>query len=168
REERPDVVEDAGVGGRVRARRAPDRRLVDVYDLVDLVEPDDAVVGAGPEPRTVQPVGERAVEDLVDQGRLPRPRDAGDAREDPEREGDVDPLQVVLARAANDELAAAAAPLGRQRDPAGTAQVLAGERGRIGLDLLRRPLGDHPAAVLAGAGAAIGDRAGGPERPLLA
>ena len=38
RVELADVVEQPDVGGRVRARRAPDRRLVDVDDLVDLVE----------------------------------------------------------------------------------------------------------------------------------
>src|SRR6185503_15155902 len=43
-EELADVVEDAGVGRRVGARRAADRRLVDVDDLVDLAEPIDAVV----------------------------------------------------------------------------------------------------------------------------
>ena len=38
RVELADVVEDARVGGRVRARRAADRRLVDVDDLVDAVD----------------------------------------------------------------------------------------------------------------------------------
>ena len=37
REQRADLVEHAGVGGRVRAGRAPDRRLVDVDDLVDVL-----------------------------------------------------------------------------------------------------------------------------------
>ena len=35
REQLADVVEDAGVGGRVGPRGTPDRRLVDVDDLVD-------------------------------------------------------------------------------------------------------------------------------------
>src|SRR5215212_5229165 len=39
-----DLIEDAGVGGRIRARRTADRRLVDVDDLVDLLEPADAPV----------------------------------------------------------------------------------------------------------------------------
>ena len=41
-----DVVEDVGVGRRVGPRRAPDRRLVDVDDLVDLLDAVDPVVGA--------------------------------------------------------------------------------------------------------------------------
>ena len=111
REELADVVEDAGVGRRVRARRAADRRLVDVDDLVDLLDPVDPVVRAGAQPRAVQAVGDRAVEDLVDERRLARARDAGDAGEDAERELDVDALEVVLARAADDELAARRAAL---------------------------------------------------------
>ena len=113
-EELADVVEDAGVGGRVGARRAPDRRLVDVDDLVDLAEPVDAVVGAGPQLRLVQPVGDRVVQGLVDQGRLARAGDAGDAAEDAERDRDVDPLEVVFAGAAHDAArrAACGAPPG--------------------------------------------------------
>jgi hypothetical protein len=42
-----DGVKGAGVGRGVGARRAADRRLVDVDDLVDLLQPLDAVVRAG-------------------------------------------------------------------------------------------------------------------------
>src|SRR6266436_10343310 len=46
-EQRADEGEDPGVGGRVRPRRPPDRRLVDVDHLVEVLRPLDAVVGAG-------------------------------------------------------------------------------------------------------------------------
>jgi hypothetical protein len=46
REEVADHVEQAGVGGRVRARRAADRRLVDGDDLVELLDPLDLAVRA--------------------------------------------------------------------------------------------------------------------------
>ena len=42
REEAADLVEDLDVGDRVAARRAPDRALVDVDHLVELLEPRDA------------------------------------------------------------------------------------------------------------------------------
>ena len=42
-----DRREGAGIGRGVRARRAADRRLVDVDDLVDVLEPLDAVVRGG-------------------------------------------------------------------------------------------------------------------------
>ena len=43
-EELADVVEQPGVGGRVRARRAPDGRLVDGHDLVDVLHAVDGLV----------------------------------------------------------------------------------------------------------------------------
>ena len=44
REEVADEVEELGVGGGVRARRAPDRALVDVDHLVDLLQALDPIV----------------------------------------------------------------------------------------------------------------------------
>ena len=166
-EELADVVEDAGVGGRVGARRAPDRRLVDVDDLVDLAEAVDSVVGAGPKLRLVQAVGDRVVQGLVDQGRLARAGDAGDAAEDAERDRDVDPLQVVFAGAAHAQGAGRFAPLRRHLDPALAREVLAGERGGVLGDLGRRPGGDHVAAVLAGARPEVDQVVGGEHRPLV-
>ena len=45
-EQRADLVEHTGVRGRVRPRRAADRRLVDADQLVDLVQPRDPGVPA--------------------------------------------------------------------------------------------------------------------------
>ena len=166
-EELADVVEDAGVGGRVGARRAPDRRLVDVDDLVDLAEPVDAVVGARTQLRLVQAVGDRVVQGLVDQGRLARAGDAGDAAEDAERHGDVDALEVVFAGAANQQRAVRAAPLLRQLDLALAGEVLAGQRGRVLGHFGRRAGGDHVATVLAGAGPEVDEVIGGHHRALV-
>ena len=47
REQVADLVEHLDVGRRVRARRAADRRLVDGDQLVEMLEPFDAVVIAG-------------------------------------------------------------------------------------------------------------------------
>ena len=76
----------------------------------------DPVVRAGAHPRPVQAVGDRAVEDLVDERGLARAGDAGDRAEHAEREGDVDALEVVLAGAADDELGPRRAALLRHRD----------------------------------------------------
>ena len=73
-EEVADHVEQARVGGRVRARRAPDRRLVDRDDLVELLEAVDRPVRAGALARAVQAVGDRLEEDVVDERRLARAR----------------------------------------------------------------------------------------------
>ena len=64
--------------------------------------PSTAVVRARLDPRAVEPVRERLVDDLVHERRLAGARDAGDADELADRELDVDPLQVVLRRAADE------------------------------------------------------------------
>jgi len=64
------VREEIGVRGRVRARRAANRALVDVDDLVEDVDPVDARVITGLRPHLVEPVRERLVEDLVHERRL--------------------------------------------------------------------------------------------------
>ena len=165
--ELPDVVEDVRVGRRVGPRRAPDRRLVDVDDLVDLLDPVDPVVRAWPQLRLMEPVGDGRVERLVDQRRLARARDAGDAAEDAERDRHVDPLQVVLAGSPDDQLATRLAPPLRDLDLALAGQVLACERRRIRLDLLRRPLRDHMPAVLAGPRPEVDEVVGRAHRALV-
>ena len=67
REQLTDLVEQPDVRGRIRSRRASDRRLVDRDDLVQLLEPGDAPVGAGTLSRAVQAVGGRSVENVVDE-----------------------------------------------------------------------------------------------------
>jgi hypothetical protein len=85
-----------GVGRRVRARRAPDRRLVDLDDLVERVEPQHGGVARRPLARAVQAVGHRLEQHLVDQRRLARARHAGHAGQHAERDVDVERLEVVL------------------------------------------------------------------------
>ena len=58
-EERERGIETARVGGGVRAGRAPDRRLVDGDDLVELVETVNRAVGARALARAMPAVGDR-------------------------------------------------------------------------------------------------------------
>ncbi len=81
-----DLVEQLDIGRRVGARRAADRRLVDVDHLVELIEPLDPVVGAGLGDRAVQVASQRLAEDVADQRALARARDARHADEQPQRE----------------------------------------------------------------------------------
>ena len=118
RVELADVREQVDVGGRVRARRAADRLLVDVDHLVEDLDPLDRRVLAGLDAHPVEPVRERLVEDLVDEGRLARAGDARDGDELADGNVDVDPLQVVLGRAADREVAAVVLAPRRDRDPA--------------------------------------------------
>ena len=106
-EQRPDLVEDAGVGRRVGPRRATDRRLVDAHQLVELVEPVDAGVPTRYLARAVELVGQHRRQDVVDEGRLARTRDARHRGEHAERERHVDLAQVVLPCADDRQLALA-------------------------------------------------------------
>ena len=129
REELADVVEHAGVGGRVAARRAADGRLVDVDDLVEVLGAVDAVVLAGAQlGAPVEARRHALVQDLVDQRGLAGAGDAGDAGERADRERDVDVLEVVHARAAHREPLQRHAPLAGELDAAAPGEVLAGER----------------------------------------
>src|SRR5882762_6904729 len=103
REELADRREEPGVGGRIGPRSAADRRLVDVDDLVDELDALDPVVRSGPLLRARDDLREAAVEDLVHERALPRPRHAGDRHKLTERDPHVDVLEVVLARSADDD-----------------------------------------------------------------
>ena len=98
-EEVADHVEQARVGGRVRARRPADRRLVDGDDLVQLLEAVHRPVGAGALAGPMQPVGDGLEEDVVDQRRLARAGDTRHAGKDTQRHVHVDVAQVVLGGA---------------------------------------------------------------------
>ena len=110
-------------------------------------------MGAGPVLRAVQHLGERAIEDVVDQRRLAGAGDARHAREGAERDAHVRAREVVLARVVDDERGAVAlAALGGQRDGQRAREIAPGERVRIGEDLVRRADRHQVSAELAGAG----------------
>ena len=112
--------------------------------------------------------GQGPVEDVRDERRLARPRDAGDRREGAQREAHVEVLQVVLTSAPHDEgLAVAGAALGRHGHGALAAQEGAGDRARLGQDGLQGPAGDDLAAVLAGRRPDVHDPVGHPDGLLV-
>ena len=173
-EELADGVEEAGVGGEVRARRASDRLLVDDHQPVEpLHSRDDAAaggrgrrildrqllgfVGGG---RRAQAFGGQLDQRLADKARLARARNAGDGREDAEREADVEAAQVVARDAVQFE-PAARGPRRPGRD------ALLAEEVAPGLRFLHRlqPGGtaavEDAAAVLARAGPDVDDPVGG-------
>ena len=90
-----DRREGAGVGRRVGARRAADRRLVDVDHLVEVLQALDAVVLARVLARVVELARHRLVERVDQQGGLAAAGHAGDAGEQPERDLGRDVLEVV-------------------------------------------------------------------------
>ena len=98
-EELANRREESGVRRRIRARRATDRTLVDVDDLVDVLEARDARVRAGNHARAIEMPRQRAMQNVFDQRRLARAGHAGDRDEQSERNLDVEVAKVVLARA---------------------------------------------------------------------
>ena len=161
-EERADAVEDARVGRRVRARRAADRRLVDVHDLVEVVETRHPSVLAGDPTRTVQLGREHFVEDAVDQRRLARAAHPGDGGEHAERELGGDVLQIVLARADDGEhaLLVDLAALLRRLDHAPAAEVRTRQRPLLVEKRRQRPGVDDLAALDAGTRPDVDDPVG--------
>ena len=94
-----DGGEGAGIGGGVGARRAPDRALVDVDDLVEMLQALDRVMLAGMLARIVELAGHGAIQRLDQECGFAAARHAGDGGEQAERNVDGDVFQVVGARA---------------------------------------------------------------------
>src|SRR5206468_10232967 len=82
-----DRGEGAGVGRRVGARGAADRRLIDVDHLVEIVEAGELVMLAGVDAGAVQMARGGGIEGVDGEARLTRARHAGDAGESAERDG---------------------------------------------------------------------------------
>ncbi len=157
-----DGRERVGVGGGIRARDAPDVRLVDGDDLVEQVDPFDRIVRAGDFARPVQALARGAVEHIEDERGFTRARHAGDRHQQPQRQPSGDVLQVVVARAADgDGFTVRLAPAGRHGDGLSPGEIRAGERAGVGSDLGGRAFGHHLAAVLARAGAKVDHPVGG-------
>src|SRR6185312_5075074 len=95
REKGADIGKKAAVGGRVAARRATDRRLIDLDYFVDMFQPLDRFVFHGRNPRVVRVLAQDRVKRLVDQRGFAAPADPGDNDQLAERKADIDVFQVI-------------------------------------------------------------------------
>src|SRR5207248_4418044 len=125
------------------------------------------LVGPRPQLRAVEPVGERLVEDLVDERGLARAGHARDAAEDTERDLRVHLLEVVLGGALDLDVARRPAPLPRNRYLPRAGEELARQRFLDRHHGLRGTLGDDPPSMLAGAWTEVDDVVGGSHRALV-
>ena len=87
-----DIVEQPDIGRGVGPRIAPYRRLVDLYDLVDLVGADYLAVLAGDHGIFAQSARQRVVKHRVDKRRFSGAGNAGNSDKPPERDRNVDVL----------------------------------------------------------------------------
>ncbi len=163
-----DRGEGAGIGGGVRPRRPPDRRLVDVDDLVEMLQPIEPLEGGRGLAGAVQPPRHRLVKRVDEKRRLAAAGDAGNRGEGAERNLHRDVLKVVAGGAHERQRPPPlrAPPFGHG-DREGAAEVAPGERAGVGDDLVRRSLGDDLAAVDAGGRADVHDMVGAADRVLV-
>src|SRR5262249_38174573 len=150
------------------------RRLVDGDHLVDVLRAGDTIVSPDRVFLAVfhlvlvvcacsQALTKAFQEDVVYQGALAGPADAGDDDKQAQRYLDVDVLQVVVPRSHHlQPFAARCPPLRGNGDLRPAAEVLPCETVRVGEDVLIRTSRDHLAAAHAGTGAEIHDVIGGP------
>src|SRR5215470_1913020 len=156
------------IGGWIRARRASNRRLVDVDHLVEILEAFNLVERRGCFASAVESPRDRFIEGVDQQGRFTPAGDTRDAGEQSERDLCGDVLEVVTARTDQSELAPRIdlAPL-RDLDEAHAIEILPGERVGVGHDLFGRALSDNPPAMDPSPGADIDDVVGGADRVLV-
>ena len=98
REQAANLIEDTCVGSRVGPRRASDRRLVNLDQLVEIVDAVDAAVTPRHLARSVELVTQRGREDVVDERGLPGAGHACHRAEHAAREPHIDIAKVVFPR----------------------------------------------------------------------
>ena len=161
-EQRAQSIEGAHVAGRVAARRLADGALVHENRVSQLFGAQQAIEGAGRLGGLAEVAGQRGVEHVLDQAALAAAADAGDAHQAVERHGQVHALQVVLARAFEQEPGAAGFhQLAKaRRHLLARTEVGAGQRVRRARGL-GRAVEDDLAAALARARAHVDQAVGG-------
>ena len=153
-----DIVENAGIGRRIRARRTADGALVKRDHLIHVFKTLDPVVFSGSDLGPVLLGGQNLVQDLLHQRRFPAARYPGHADQLPQREAHRQVLEIVFARSVDNQFAAVALPArAGDRDALFSAQILSRHGLGAGHDFLRRSGADDPSAVDAGPGADVDD-----------
>ena len=146
----PDAVERLHIRHRIRARRPAERRLIDQDDLANLLIPGYAVQLRARRGHPAPPP-QGVIKNVVDQRRFAGPRDAGHARHHAQGNRHVDILQVVLARAANLNLAPLRySPLGGHRNLKLAGKIPSGQGPLVSLHFIIGTLTDDASSLLAG------------------
>src|SRR5208337_2242362 len=125
----PDLVEGLQVSDRVGSTRPADGGLIEEDRVLELAGPLEIVEVGNGQRLLMEPLAERGVERLLDQGALTSAADPGHDAQDPEREGRVDRLQIVAPGAPEGQKSPGRCTPGRGNLHALAArQEVAGER----------------------------------------
>ena len=139
----------------------PDRRLIDEDHVGHELGAFELAMGADAAIPVALGALQRRVDHVVHQRALAGSADAGHRGQHPERNLDVDPFQVVLARAEHLELLIRRlAAHRRHRNGQLVAQVLGRQRARLEQQRFERARKHHPSALLAGAEAHVNNDIG--------
>ena len=151
-----DVIENAGIGGRVRPRRAADGLLVDVNDLIHILHAFHGVVLPGAVGSVIFDIAKALVKDFIHKGTFAGAGLSRHHREGAQRDGHIDMLQIVFRSPFDgEEKSISFSTLRRQRDVFLAAKVHAGDGVLHVLHIFRCALCHHVASIFAGAGADV-------------
>src|SRR2546425_7080587 len=166
-EQAPDVVEEADVGGRRRARRPPDGALVHLDGAGQVFDAGEGAVGSDAARVEAEGTSHTRIDDVAHQRRLPGAGDAGHTGPGPERYADIDALQVVLRGPVNREPRETVERAGGAQAGPCRRQIAAGRRVRHGRQHRGRRDGHHLTSVYARPGTEVDDQIGAPDRRLV-
>ncbi|MCG3120366.1 MAG: hypothetical protein ALAOOOJD_03029 [bacterium] len=151
REQIANECEQAGVSRRIAARRAANRRLIDVDDLVEMLQAEQFFKRQWLRFGAVDLARQHAIQGLVDQRRFARTGNAGNHIENTERNFGAHFLEIVAARTNQFNIGTVSrAAFQRHWNIFAASEVRAGERFLILRHFLRRAGGNDMSATDAG------------------
>ena len=168
RKQRAKIIPQANVRSRVGTRRAANRRLVDIDNLIDTLDALDFLIRTHRARRTVNGIRKGRCDSVGNQGALTRSRHAGNDRKRTKLDLGGNVFEVVGAGARDLKAAATglAALIGNP-DHSFAGQISARHRLGTRHDIGRRSRRDYVSAVHARAGAHVDHIVGSTNRILI-
>ena len=163
-----NIGESTGICGRVGARSAANRRLVNLDHLVTIFKAGDLFMRPCNNPRTIEHSCCACVERIDGEAGFAAARHAGNARKRAKRDCAGYAVEIVGRGSMHRQIVAIAiAARTRNFDFLTPCQIVSRQRLLRLHDLLERALGDHFAAAHTRAGAKVDDMIGLPDRILI-
>ena len=102
-EQLSNASESSGIRRRIRSRSAPNGRLIDIHYFIDMLNAQNFIEIAWLLFRSIENLGQLLVQDFINESALAATGDAGYADECPQRDLDIDVLEVILTGSFDDE-----------------------------------------------------------------